>query len=159
MLAQDWDIYWNRPYSRYEEHQRWFWEQASPYLFGAILDIGCGPASMWKGKPYAVTGYDYSASAIAEAKKNCPSGTFFKADALNYTPDRSFDCVISCGVVHYFLDQLEAIKKAHLSANPRRIIVTLNTPVDLNLFKDWGKLVAAHFKDRVGWVLVFDCKR
>lgn len=156
MLAQDWDKYWNRPYARYEKHQQWFWDSVYPYLFGAILDIGCGSASMWKGHNYDVTGIDYSASAIAEAKRNYPQGTFSQADLVTFVPDREFDCVISCGVVHYFYPRLDKVRQAHLAANPKRIIITLNTPVDLNLFKDWGKLIAASFKDRVGWVLVLE---
>lgn len=153
----EWDNYWSRPYSRYEQHQQWFWDNAYPFISQPVLDIGCGSASMWKGTSYDVTGFDYSATGIEEAKKNYPKGKFFVSSIEDYIPTDKFSTVISCGVVHYFYPQrLEVIKNAHINSTSNRIIITLNTPVDLNDFTDWGKLVYATFKDRVGWLLVFD---
>lgn len=155
--SEKWNDYWSHPYIRYEGHQQWFWNNAFPFITGKVLDIGCGPASMWKGTGYDVTGFDYSETAIQEAKKNHPKGNFFVADIESYTPTNTFDTVISCGVVHYFYpDRLALMRDAHVKSATKRIIITLNTPVDLNLFKDWGKLVSARFTDRIGWVLVFD---
>ena len=154
---ENWDNYWSRPYSNYEKHQQWFWERALPFVKGRVLDIGCGSASMWKGTDHDVTGFDYSDQAIQEAKKNCPKGKFFVGSVEEFDPGDTFDTVLSCGVVHYFLpDKLELIRKAHVNPAKGRIIISLNTPADLNLFRSWGNLVSASFQDRIGWLLVFD---
>lgn len=52
-----------------------------------ILDIGCGSgipiASTLAGQDFRVTGVDISASQIAQARINVPSGTFIHADMLS----------------------------------------------------------------------------
>jgi SAM-dependent methyltransferase len=155
--SKEWSEYWSRPYFRYEQHQQWFWDNVYPFLKQPILDIGCGPASMWKGQDYEVIGFDYSQTAIQEAQKNYPKGKFFVSSIEDYSPTDKFSTVVSCGVVHYFYpDKLKIVRDAHVNSAQNRIIISLNTPVDLNLFADWGNLVHAVFKDKVGWVLVFD---
>lgn len=153
--SEKWNDYWSRPYSRYEAHQKWFWDNAFPFIISPVLDLGCGPASMWKGTTHDVTGVDYSATAIKEAQKNYPKGKFSVADITTYTPDASFNTVVSFGVVHYFLPKkLNLIRDAHVKPAKQRIVFTLNTPADLNLFKDWGTLEYAKFQNRIGWIVV-----
>lgn len=153
--AEKWDIYWARPYSNYELHQQWFWDHCYAYLEGKILDIGCGPASMWKETDYDVTGYDYSPQAIQEAQKNYPAGKFKVADLASIKPSPDYDCVVSCGVAHYFEEDLDTYLKAVFGSSKKWVIITLNRDWDLAPFRKYGDLKAAYFKDRVGWVLVF----
>jgi SAM-dependent methyltransferase len=69
-----------------------------------ILDIGCGSgvpvASSLASQGFHVTGFDISASQIAQAKLNVPSATFFCADMLSSTTNEtlapaSFDAVVA----------------------------------------------------------------
>lgn len=153
--AAYWDIYWSRPYFRYEKHQEWFWGEVKALLKGKILDVGCGSASMWRGTDYDVTGFDYSPQGIEEAKKNYPKGRFFVSDLKDFVPERVYDTVVCVGVAHYYLPDLSALRDALRASTRDRLVVTLNSPVDINIFKDWGKLLYAKFEDRKGWVLCF----
>ncbi|KPI43765.1 Demethylrebeccamycin-D-glucose O-methyltransferase [Cyphellophora attinorum] len=69
-----------------------------------ILDIGCGSgvpvASSLTSQGFHVTGFDISASQIAQAKINVPAATFFCADMLSATAEEtlapsSFDAVVA----------------------------------------------------------------
>lgn len=110
---------------------------------------------MWRGKDFDVTGFDYSPQAIAEAKKNYPQGRFFVGDLKTMPPQGPYDCVVCVGVLHYFLPDLSPLKTLLTGSTTNLLIITLNSDVDLGIFKDWGKIISARFENRKGWVIVF----
>ena len=76
-----------------------------------ILDLGCGPASMWTHwrehlpEPSLLIGVDISPGMIAEAKKLQPSGDF-RVGSLRVLPleSQSIDVVIASSVLHHVPD-------------------------------------------------------
>lgn len=76
-----------------------------------VLDLGCGPGSMWGhwqtlDSPGALVGVDLSEAMIQEARQNHPDGEFHvgRAHALPF-PDGSFDIVVASAVLHHIPDE------------------------------------------------------
>jgi SAM-dependent methyltransferase len=95
--------YWNEEFyefvrSNYERGDR-------------VLDLGCGPASMWHHwlrlpTPGRLVGIDLSPGMVAEAKRLYPGGDFVvgRAHELPF-PNGSFDVVIASAVLHHIPDE------------------------------------------------------
>jgi len=71
-----------------------------------ILDLGCGPASLWpeltKIKNINLTGCDISPEMIKEARKYFPQNKFIVADSEKLPfKDEEFDMVICSSVLHH----------------------------------------------------------
>ena len=73
-----------------------------------VLDIGCGEgkdAVFLARNGYAVTAFDAADTGIGKARTLAEKwgvrAELFKADMLDYTPDREYDIVFSSGVFHY----------------------------------------------------------
>lgn len=73
-----------------------------------LLDIGCGEGkdAVFLAKcGYAVTALDLSEVGLDKAKRlaehNKVNVGFFRADILDYRPDREFDIIFSSGVFHF----------------------------------------------------------
>lgn len=133
-----WDTVWSRPYGRYNRHHQEIWNKVQPYLKGEVLDIGCGVAMLYKDKNIDLTGVDFSAEALEQAKKNYPKGNYFLADARSTgLPDGKFDTVMMLGLLDYFDDWTQMINEAkRVCKKDGRIMATL-----LNGFRghDWTK--------------------
>ena len=87
-----------------------------------LLDVACGPglvSSIAAGRGAAVTGVDFSAAMVAEARRRHASIIFEQADA-DCLPfgDATFDAVV-CGFgVHHFSRPIRALAEAHRVLRP-----------------------------------------
>lgn len=108
-----WNTTWNRPYGRYNKHHAEIWKAVEPFIKGKVVDLGCGPCVLYQGKDVDLTGVDFSASALDQARKNYPKGTYILADARETgLPDKEFDTCIMSGLLDYFEDWEVALKEA-----------------------------------------------
>jgi cyclopropane fatty-acyl-phospholipid synthase-like methyltransferase len=89
-------------------------QHLSPH--SAVLDIGCGsgvPADQQIAAQHSLTGVDISQAQIDLARRNVPSGRFFKADlSLLQFPESTFDAVVS----FYTIEQVPRRTHAQLFA-------------------------------------------
>ncbi|MFG2640009.1 class I SAM-dependent methyltransferase [Streptomyces sp. NPDC048370] len=92
--------------------------------FDAGLDLCCGTGaglsvlrSLCAGR---VTGVDFSAGMLAEARRADPTATLIRADALALPFTPSFDLAVSFGAFGHFLpkDQLTLFRQIHRSLRP-----------------------------------------
>ena len=77
-----------------------------------VLDMGCGEgkdAVFFAKCGYIVSAFDTSEQGLEKAKKlaeyNRAEINFFKADILNYRPDRKYDIIFSSGVLHFLSER------------------------------------------------------
>ena len=87
-----------------------------------ILDIACGPgpvSSLATMRGAQVTGIDFSAAMVAEARRRNPGISFEQADAESLPfADGSFDAVV-CGFgVHHFASPVRALAEARRVLRP-----------------------------------------
>ncbi len=88
----------------------------------ALLDVACGPGlvcSIAAARGAAVTGVDFSAAMVAEARRRSPSLMFEHGDAEALPfGDQTFDLVV-CGFgVHHFPYPARAVAQAHRILKP-----------------------------------------
>lgn len=132
-----WDKTWSRPYGRYNRHHQEIWEAVLPLVKGKVLDLGCGPCVIWKDKNVDLTGVDWSAKALIEARKNCPLAKLIHRPILDNGLEKGYNTIVMLGVLDYFKDWTPVIAEAERLLNPGgQIIATL-----LNGFlgHDWTK--------------------
>jgi trans-aconitate 2-methyltransferase len=74
-----------------------------------VVDLGCGPgnctallAARWTGA--YVEGIDSDEAMLAEARKRHPAGTWVRADAATWAPDRACDVLFSNATLHWLDD-------------------------------------------------------
>lgn len=98
-----------------------------PFTNGKVLDIGCGPAVIYENKDVDLTGVDYSAEALVQARKHYSKGIYIQAEATDIPlPDRSFDAILMFGLLDYFDDWTSVIKEARRLIKPDgKILATL----------------------------------
>ena len=102
-----WEKTWSRKYERYNRHHQAIWDylNAQNTFKGEVLDLGCGPCVMYKGKNIKLTGVDWSEEGLRQAKINYPSGVYICGDATKTSlPSGSFDTVLACGLLDLFED-------------------------------------------------------
>ena len=88
----------------------------------SLLDLACGPgiaAPIAAARGAAVTGVDFSAAMVAQARQRHPSLVFEQGDAETLPfGDQTFDRVV-CGFgVHHFPDPIRALAEAHRVLRP-----------------------------------------
>ena len=88
----------------------------------SLLDVACGPgiaAPLAAARGAAVTGVDFSAAMVAEARRRHPTLAFTQGDAEALPfENHSFDGVV-CGFgVHHFPDPVRALAQAHRVLKP-----------------------------------------
>jgi SAM-dependent methyltransferase len=164
-----WDKFWSRPYKKYEGHHEVFWGKIRSLSRGKVADLGCGSASCWRStSPHLYTellGFDFSETAIKEAKKNCPSGKFFDKDITDTGwESHYFDTVVLSGIVNYYKPLTKIMTEAdRLCKRPGLILVTINVINDFpgrvwiparikQEFSQYGK-VSAEFIPKIGWLV------
>lgn len=163
-----WDNLWSRPYVRYRRHHELFWKLIRDKSSGKILDMGCGPACIWEGTNFDITGVDFSEEGIREARKNVPGGRFIVSDIIDIPLNEEFDTIVLCGVVNYFPDLVplhDEVKR--LSKSGTKVIITINDKKGLNTvywsneeadreFSKWGNVEGIQFFEGVGWLIVIE---
>lgn len=122
-----WDVTWKRPYGNYNSHHEAVWRAVLPFVKGKVVDLGCGPCVIYKGKDIDLTGVDFSDSAIQEAKKNYPQGKYVVSKAQDTElPEKSFDTVIMLGLLDYFDDWSIILNEAErICKDDGHIVATL----------------------------------
>jgi len=120
-----WNTTWTRPYHRYSRHHEAIWNVLLTHLKGAVLDLGCGPAVLYRNSSIALVGVDWSLAALVQARQNYPQGTYIRADARSTgLSDKQFDTVLLMGVLDYFEDWQPFIQEA-LRLCRGKILITL----------------------------------
>jgi SAM-dependent methyltransferase len=81
-------------------------EVVRPTHGSAVLDVGCGPASLLPYLPDVdYTGIDLNPASIAYAKENyAERGRFLVGDAADFLPNQLFDIVIVAAILHHLDD-------------------------------------------------------
>ena len=122
-----WDKTWARKYERYTRHHQEIWNQILPYMKGKVVDIGCGPCVMYEKKNIDLTGVDFSAEGIKQAKLHYPKGKYVVAEATNTTlPSNEYDTVVMLGLLDYFSNWNPVIAEAKRLVKPEgKIFATL----------------------------------
>ncbi len=97
--------------ARYQDQHSFVWryganllELLDPQPGERILDIGCGTGQLTEEiarRGAQVTGLDYSAEMLADARKNFPELTFVLADASRFDFAERFDAVFSNAALHW----------------------------------------------------------
>lgn len=116
-----------------------------------VLDMGCGEGkdAVFLAKcGYAVTAFDLSEQGLNKAKRlaerNQAEVSFFKADLLDYRPDREFGIIFSSGVLHFLPQRLRSelcgSLKAHTTPGGLNV---------LNVFVAKPFITRAPDKDRI----------
>ena len=100
---------WNA--EQYEGGHSYVWqfggslvELLAPRAGERILDLGCGTGQLTAKIARSgarVTGLDYSADMLADARKNFPGLTFVSGDASAFDFSEPFDAVFSNAVLHW----------------------------------------------------------
>jgi ubiquinone/menaquinone biosynthesis C-methylase UbiE len=88
-----------------------------------VLDLGCGPASLWsyltKIKGIELVGADISAAMIKEAKKLYPQGKFMVANAEKLPfKNEEFEVVICSSALHHLPSPQKAFKEIRRILKP-----------------------------------------
>ncbi len=89
-----------------QSSRRFVDEVVRPTPGAAVLDVGCGPASLLPYLPNIdYTGVDLNPASIAFANKNyAERGRFLVGDAADLVPDRRYDIVIVAAILHHLDD-------------------------------------------------------
>lgn len=136
--ARFWDTTWARKYEHYNKHHQAIWEAMLPKISGRVVDLGCGPCVMYEGKDIDLTGVDWSAEALNQARLHYPKGNYVQAKAEDSgLPTGQFDTVLMLGLLDYYEDWTTVLNEARrLVKKDGKILATL-----LNGFynHDWTK--------------------
>jgi len=97
--------------ARYQDKHSFVWRYGADLLEllaaqpgERILDLGCGTGQLTAEIARSgarVTGLDYSADMLADARKNFPGLTFVSGDASAFDFSEQFDAVFSNAVLHW----------------------------------------------------------
>ncbi|MCC7029832.1 MAG: methyltransferase domain-containing protein, partial [Chitinophagaceae bacterium] len=125
---------------------------------GNILDIGCGYGFLayilsWTSENRTVYGLDYDEEKIEVAKHNFSKTEqlhFTAGDALDFSDDLKYDCILIMDVLHYLLPekQLALLQKCKASLAEKGLLIVRDGVKDLNK-KHQGTVLTEIFSTRI----------
>jgi ubiquinone/menaquinone biosynthesis C-methylase UbiE len=109
--------------------QRWVYDQFELSAQSDILELGCGPADLWRENAdripsgWHVTLSDFSPGMVSEAKANlCRLGRHFQFELIDAQSipfgDRSFDAVIANHMLYHVPDKASALAEIRRVLKP-----------------------------------------
>jgi trans-aconitate 2-methyltransferase len=114
--------------ARYQDQHSFVWryganllELLDPQPGERILDIGCGTGQLTEEiarRGALVTGIDYSAEMLADARKNFPALKFVLADASSFHFPEPFDAVFSNAALHWVKDADGSVESIAAALRP-----------------------------------------
>ena len=93
---------------------------------GAVLDAGCGQGILFEhldDRSVAYSGFDVSATAIAEARRRAPGARLSVCSADEYQPDGRFDVVVFNEVLPHVDDPLGTLDRFIHFLNPQGLVI------------------------------------
>ena len=129
---------------------------------GALLEVGCGEGFLLeqldRSRYRHFTGIDISEVAIQRARALEDDRTVFvRAEAEDYTPDRTFEVIVFNEVLEYFDEPLELVRRYEpfLAPGGHFVASMFAAPVTSRSQRIWKRLesryeVAAHSRVRIG---------
>ncbi|QCG93006.1 methyltransferase domain-containing protein (plasmid) [Azospirillum sp. TSA2s] len=114
--------------------------------YDSVLDVGCGQGdlleSLMRLKPQArYAGVDFSASAVAGAKRRVPTAELDQLDLAAGALDRRFDLVVCTDVVEHIEDDRAAIVNLAAMTGKYLVVTTLQ-----GRMREYEKLVG-HYRN------------
>lgn len=107
-------------------------EIAKPFIFGPILDIGCGPATTYNFvKPRIYVGIERNGEFIKKLKDKFPLAKFYSRDLEKdkFNLDKKFDTILLLAVIEHIKNPDILFKELKRHLNKRgKIIITTPTP-------------------------------
>jgi trans-aconitate methyltransferase len=114
--------------ARYQDRHSFVWRYGAsllqllePQRGERILDLGCGTGQLTSEIAQCgahVSGLDYSADMLADARKNFPELAFILGDAANFNFPEPFDAVFSNAVLHWVKDAEGAVASIARALRP-----------------------------------------
>jgi len=123
-IAQDYNCwYHSTPIAKAHDHDFVNYLKKEIQKGDRVLDLGCGPASLWsyltKIKGIELVGADISAAMIKEAKKLYPQGKFMVANAEKLPfKNEEFEVVICSSALHHLPSPQKAFKEIRRILKP-----------------------------------------
>jgi ubiquinone/menaquinone biosynthesis C-methylase UbiE len=133
---------------------RWTFDHFDLPADGRILELGCGPALLWRGNldrippDWDITLSDFSPGMVQEAREHLSASehpfTFEQIDAQSIPfPDSSFDAVVANHMLYHVPDRKKAIAEVRRVLKPGGHFYTAtNGEPHLRELKEWIENVA-----------------
>lgn len=130
MTAEWEDAKWEREHTFYYQQLRQHYMIVEQYLYGSVLDIGCGPGYLGMAAPGEYTGIDISPKAIELARESS-CGKFLVHDA-EYSPlpfpDQGFDTVVASELLEHLLNHGLLLEEMRRVA---RAYIVITVPISM----------------------------
>lgn len=132
----------------------------NPQVGERILDIGCGTGHLTDEIHQLgaiVTGIDYSANMITEAKQAYPEIPFLVKDAARFRTEETFDAIFSNAALHWMRDAEEVVKAMGSALRPGgRLVVEFGGEDNIGqllqaMTEVFGAEYGISFSDRNPW--------
>lgn len=124
-------------------------EQAAPYVHGAVLDLGCGPADMLelaRDRITAYTGVENNPRSLLICRRRYPNESFFQRNLETEPIDAGgpFDVIVMTAVIEHIRNQAFLLGQFSALLKPGGCVV-ITSPVPF----------AVHYVHRFGAFLGF----
>ena len=133
--------------------------RVAPHIGGAVLDLGCGNASIFRtfGKSIdSYCGIDTDSDIIQKLKEEFPNQEFFirdlDNDPINF--DCRFDCIIMVALIEHIFNQKFLMEGVSRALRPGgRVVMTTPTPFGNDVVHRFGSACGLFSKSATdGWI-------